>query len=312
MNRTILVTGATGFIGSRLVERLLESGCTVCVIIRPQSDIWRIAHLLANPRLKVCGDKIGEIERMFLEQTIDCVVHLAGKYIKQHSKPEEVVDLISSNVSFPAVLLEIMRQYNVHSLVTAGSFFEYDLSGNVPLVESSPLKPYNFYARTKLILSDIIKDYAGSHGFSCAHLRLFSTYGPKDNEKLFSYLINNFLRKQPFQLSPSKQQWNFTYVDDVVNAFERAIDYCMSMPSGYEVFNIGHTKAVSIESIVSRLESQLAISGLVSYDKPYLSNEIFYVNCEGQKAREVLGWEAKTDIEDGLRQTVAYYRGILK
>lgn len=311
MKRTILITGATGFIGSQLAQQLLESDCVVCVIVRPQSDTWRIAHLLGNPFLKVYGDRTEEIERIFLEQKIDCVVHLAAKYIKQHSTPAEVNELMAANVVFPATLLEVMRQNNARSIVTAGSFFEYDLSGHSALTESSPLKPYNLYARTKLILNDIIKDYTGWYGMACAHLRLFSSYGPKDNDKLFSYLIKNLLNKRPVQLTPSKQQWNFTYVSDVVNAFMRAIEYCLLMKSGYEVFNIGQTKAVSIESVVNILERQLAISGLVRYDKPYPPNEIFYVSCDGEKARKQLGWEAKTGIEEGLRKTVDYYRGIL-
>lgn len=311
MKRTILVTGATGFIGSQLVESLLNSNNTICAIMRPRANTWRVAQLLNNPNLKACGDSTAEIERIFSEQNIDCVVHLAGKYLKQHSTPAEVEELIASNVSFPALLLEIMRKHNVRSIVTAGSFFEYDLSGNTTLNESSPVQPYNFYARTKLMFNDIVKDYVDSYGFSCMHLRLFSTYGPKDNEKLFAYLIKSLLNKQPIHLTPSQQEWNFTYVGDVVEAFIQAIDYCLGMKNSYEVFNIGQTKTISIENIVHTLERQLAISGLVSYNKPYLSNEIFYVNCDGRKAQQLLGWAAKTDIEQGLAQTINYFRSVL-
>ncbi|KKR34540.1 MAG: NAD-dependent epimerase/dehydratase family protein, partial [Candidatus Magasanikbacteria bacterium GW2011_GWA2_40_10] len=79
-SRTILVTGASGFIGSHLVSQLLESGCKVCVVVRPQSDTWRIAHLLVHPLLKVYGTGEEEMIRAFSEQTIDTQVSLVKQY----------------------------------------------------------------------------------------------------------------------------------------------------------------------------------------------------------------------------------------
>ncbi len=308
VQKTILVTGATGFIGSQLLHALLDTGFKVCIIKRKESGTWRIAEALTHQNIKVYGDEVGEIKRAFSEQIIDCVVHLAAKYIKQHSQADDVRDLITSNVVFPSTLLEVMREFNVRSIVTTGTFFEYDLQGNNKLTETSPLKPYNLYARTKLLFDDVARDYVTTYGFSCVHLRLFAPYGPKDNEKLMHYLIRNLLSGQAIKLTPAEQQWNFTYVDDIVAAYVQAINFCLKMKGGHEVFNIGNTEAVSIKTVVGIIEKKLAVSGLVSYDKPYQQNEIFYAVCDGLKAKEQLGWTAATSISDGLEKTINYYR----
>ncbi|MBP6859506.1 MAG: NAD(P)-dependent oxidoreductase [Candidatus Magasanikbacteria bacterium] len=308
----VLVTGATGFIGSHLVAELLESGCVVSVIVRAHSDTWRIKDVLQHENIKIYSDTLEDMERAFVEQSIDCVVHLAAKYIKYHSSSAEAKQLMDANIVFPATLLDIMIKYNVQSIVSAGSFFEYDLEHKSILSESSPVKPYNLYARTKLMVHDLLGDYARWYGLSSVYLRIFSAYGPKDNEKLFSYLIKNFIDKKEIQLTPSEQQWNFTYVSDVVDAFIKAIDFSISKKSNHVVFNVGSNKPVSIKNIIHILEDKLAISGLVRYDKPYQKNEIFYVSCDGKKAHDELGWIAKIGIEEGLQKTIDYHLNFKK
>lgn len=303
----VLVTGATGFIGSHLVVKLLELGCVVSIIVRADSDTWRIKDVLKHENLKIYSDTSEDVERLFVEQSIDCVVHLAAKYIKYHSSPAEARQLMEANVVFPAMLLDIMIKYNVRSIVSAGSFFEYDLENKNILSELSPVKPYNLYARTKLMMHDLLGDYARWYDLSSVYLRIFSAYGPKDNEKLFSYLIKNFLDKKEIELTPSEQQWNFTYVSDIVDAFIKAIDFSISHKQNHVVFNVGGNEPISIKNIVSILENKLAISGLVRYDKPYQKNEIFYVSCDGKKAYEELGWAAQIGIEEGLQKTIDYH-----
>lgn len=304
----VLLTGATGFIGSQLLEALLKAGHAVSIVVRKQSDTHRIAHILGNPNVRVYSDEVSDLRRAFIEKKIAAVVHLAGKYIKAHTKAEEVDDMMRSNVVFPAVLLDLMREYGVQKIVNTGSFFEYELTSHEPLTETSSLKPFNLYARTKSLFDEVAKDYTVNFGFSCVTLRLFAVYGPGDNEKLMAFLIKNFLTKKQIALTKSEQQWNFTFVHDIVEAYVKAVEYSVTMPAGYEVFNIGSTKAVSVKDVVQTLEHELAVSGLVSYDKPYLSDEIFYANCDGVKAAQKLGWTAKTSLVEGLKQTVAFYK----
>lgn len=316
MPRTILLTGATGFIGSHVLEALVGEGHTVCIVVRESSDTRRIDHLLDHPQIKRYGDSILELRRLFMEQTIDCVFHLATKYIKFHKTTEEVEDLVNSNVTFPSVLLDLMREYGVKKIITTGTFFEYDLTRNGVLTETSPLKPYNFYARTKLMFDDVARDYAEQYGMACVHFRLFAPYGPKDNEKLIPCIIQKFLAGQEVQLTPGEQQWNFTYVGDIVEAYMAALEFLFnneatkssSATSWYEVFNIGQTEVMSIRKLVETVEQKLGVTGLVKFDKPYPPDEIFFAACDGKKALEKLGWQARTSIEEGLEKTINFYR----
>ncbi|HLD60846.1 MAG TPA: NAD-dependent epimerase/dehydratase family protein, partial [Patescibacteria group bacterium] len=136
-----------------------------------------------------------------------------------------------------------------------------------------------------------------------AYLRLFGPYGPDDNDKLVTFLVKSLRAHTPLTLTPGEQQWNFTYVGDIVEAFMKAIEFVSQPDGSSEVFNIGATETHSIKEVVETLEAVSGEHTEVSYTKPYPPNEIFYVNCDGLKAKQVLGWEARTSLRDGLRAT---------
>ena len=307
MKDIFLLTGATGFIGSFLLTAMIKRGDAVVVVTRENSNLSRISEIANHPNVFIIHDSAAEIKTAIIRHKVSCVLHLAARYIKRHQTVAELEDLLQSNLVFPAKILEIMKETGVKKIITAGSFFEYDLAKKITLTEQSDIKPYNLYALTKVLFQAMVNQYVENEGFKNVHLRLFAPYGPKDNEKLISFLIKSFINKTPVHLTPSEQQWNFTYVDDIVEAFLLAIDYCNKQKNDAEVFNIGQPTAVSIHAIVAELEALLGVKNLVVYDKPYPPDEIFYAACDGIKARDLLGWQAKTSISAGLKKTVAYF-----
>jgi nucleoside-diphosphate-sugar epimerase len=303
---TILLTGANGFIGSHLLKALLAENYRVLITTRQESDNSRITGLL--PKVKIYGTDINDLRKAFSEQKIDCVIHLAANYLKNHTHAEEVTTLLNSNVVFPATILDLMREYGVRSFINTGTFFEYDLKEKKILTEKSPIQPFNMYAESKILFSELTQNYTKQYGLSTVYLRLFAPYGPSDNDKLIVSLIKNLMAKKSIQLSPSEQEWNFTYVSDIVEAYLLAIKYVCVVKPGYEIFNIGINETVKVKTVAEIIEKELGLNGLVDYDKPYAKNEIFYANCSAKKASKLLNWKAKISIDQGLRLTVDYYR----
>lgn len=302
---TILVTGASGFIGSHLLESLLTLNYKIVIIERSDSNHERIKDLLKQ--VKIYFSDRNETEKAFKNNKIDYVIHLAAKYIKAHSSVEEVNSIIDTNVKFSVDLCQYCVQYKVKGFINTGTFFEYKMQ-NRPIKEDDIEKPYNLYSASKLSFQEILKYYSQNYKLKSVTLRLFSPFGDRDNEKLMSFLVKALNSGDKLEFSGGEQRWNFTYVKDTVLAFVEALDYLNKSQEKYSVFNIGYDKVYSIKQVAAKLEK---ISGkkfnILWGAKPYIENEIYYANCDNSKAKKVLNWQPKYDIDYGLKKTYEYY-----
>ena len=176
----ILLTGANGFIGSHLLERLVES-YDVSIIKRKNSNLSRLRKIEGYKSFNLDEQSLNEI----FESNFDMVVHLATHYRKEHKK-EDIEEMIRTNITFPTLLLENMVERNVKYFINTGTFFEYDLSEEA-LNEDSPISPYNLYAATKAGFLENLKFFSRDHKIKVIDLKLFSPYGPRDNQKFIPY-----------------------------------------------------------------------------------------------------------------------------
>ncbi len=305
MIKTVLLTGATGFIGSHLLARLLEEGYQVVALKRSFSDTWRIENLLDRAKFYDV-DKSG-LELPFKENKIEGVAHLAGTYVKKHQTVADVEGLIDNNVRFPSQICQLCVKHGVKYFVNTGTFFEYDISDR-PIREDDRKKPYNLYAASKMAFGEVLKFHAQEHDFKVVDFKLSSTFGEKDNEKLMVFLIKSLLSGAEVEMSGGEQRWNFTYVKDTVQAYLRALENFDKIEE-YESFDVGYSEAYSIREVVKKLEKIAGGKKLkVAWGaKPYIKNEIFYANCDNSKIKRVLGWKPVFGIDSGLAATYRYY-----
>ena len=306
--KKILLTGAMGFIGSHLLETLLEGKYNLVVLKKKNSPMWRVEHLTSKVKFFDVNEEYN-LEKVFEENEIDCIIHLATFYKKIHNGKDDVKRMVESNILFPSLLLELAVKFDVKYFVNTGTFFEYKLGGEEKITEDSSLEPYNLYAATKISFENILKYYSRNHNIKGITLKLFAPYGEKDNEKLVVYLIKNLLSESKVELTPSEQKWNFTYVADIAGAYLKTLDYIQNMERGYETFNIGSGEVHSIKELVGVLEKISEQSLLVDWGaKPYLPNEIMFVNCDNSKAEKLLKWKSQTGLEEGLKNVYSYYQ----
>ena len=304
--KKILLTGGAGFIGSHLLELLLQEKYEITVLERSSVNTWRINHLRDSVKY-YSVDKMN-LEDVFKTNTFDCILHLATFYKKHHENIEDIRNMVATNILFPTELLELSSKYNTRYFINTGTFFEYKLDKNKLITEDSTLKPYDLYAATKVSFENILKYYTNHYPIKGVTLKLFAPYGEKDNEKLIIYLIKNLLENKSTKLTYGEQKLNFTYIKDITQAYLKTLEYICTMKKKYDFFNIGQSRTVSVKDAVAILEK---ISNKKLSTKwgslPYAKNEIFYANCDSKKAKNVLGWKPRYYFKKGLEKTYLYY-----
>lgn len=308
MNKpSILLTGATGFLGSHLLEALLKQGYAVIVLKRSTSNLWRIEHL-AGQYKSYNLDEVA-LDNIFAEQKIDIVVHLATLY-RKFDTVADVAAMMDANVRFPTELLVQGVKNGIKGFINTGTFFEYDCSRQ-PVDENSHIKPFNFYARTKLTFETMLKSYSDVCVINT--FRLFSPFGEKDNPKLVPMIIERALKKEEINLSEGLQKIDLIYAQDIVSVYLCSIERMLRLDTKpeYEVFNIGSGSALSIRDVLSLIEQQLGCRINVNWGSASVVDiPIAYASLE--KAKEVLGWLPNIGVKTGLENTVLYYSNQLK
>ena len=303
----ILITGGTGFIGSYLTRRLHKINHKIILIKRSFSDTWRIDDIM-DKLITYDLDKIVDLENIFSKNKIDLIIHLAGLHIRHHSATKEIEEMNNVNINFPTKLLDIATRFQVKGFINTGTFSEYKLTIK-PASEKDKIEPYNYYSATKSVFENLLKFYTVNSNLRGVSLRLFSPYGEKDNNRIIPLIIKSFISGKELNLTKGEQRLSFTYVDDIIDAYIKSIDFMFSDKyKHYEEFNIGATESDSIKKIIKIIEK-------ISHKKnkiklgvlPYHKHELMFGLCNNYKARRLLHWQSKVSIMEGLKKTYNYY-----
>ncbi len=307
----VLITGATGFVGSRLTQRLVNEAFEVGIVKRRNSNVWRIKNLL--DKIKTYDVDIRDIKCVYgaiSHFKPDVIFHLATYYVIDH-QPQELPLLIDTNVSGTMNLLEASREFMVKLFVNTSSCFVYK-NNKDKLSESMELNPLNLYALTKILAEQTCTFYAEKYDLKIITFRLFPPYGPYDHERrLIPYTITSLIEGKEPKMTTGEQRWDFVYIDDIVNAYLKALSV-HKLPIKHEIFNIGTGNAVSIRKIVSRIKEIIGTELEPDWGAiPHRVNELWYTCADTSKAERILKWKPKIQIlTDGLQFTVEWYKNI--
>lgn len=207
----LFLTGATGFIGSQLAQRLVAEGHDLAIVIRPDSKLDILRAVLPQIHVHVYDGSYASLLHALEAAQPELVCHVASLFLAQH-KSEDVARLVESNLNFPAQLLEAMNQLGIKRLINTGTSWQH--------YKNEAYNPVNLYAATKQAFESILAYYLETQDFKAITLKLFDTYGPGDTRpKLFSLLRKTARTGGPLRMSPGEQLLDLVYIDDVLDAY---------------------------------------------------------------------------------------------
>jgi nucleoside-diphosphate-sugar epimerase len=287
----IFLTGATGFIGSRLAMRLVAEGHEVALLVRPGSDRTPITECANRLAVHVYDGTLASLVGALEEERPEVVVHVASLFLAQH-RPEDVECLVASNIDMPSKLLEAMRLAGVRSFVNTGTSWQH--------YRSATYDPVNFYAATKQAFEEILTYYVEAHEFQAVTLKLFDTYGPGDTRpKLFSLLRRTALSGGVLRMSPGEQLIDLVYIDDVTDAFVGALNLVGTVDR-HATFAVSNPERCTLRELV-RIYGEI-VGRTLDIDwgaLPYRPRETLVPWTTG---RRLDGWMPRVSLEEGIRR----------
>lgn len=311
-NKKVLVTGADGFIGSHLVEALLNEGCNVKAFVfynSFNSKGW--LDTFSNEKLKQIEIFAGDIRDpngvRAATKEVDIVFHLAaliGIPFSYHS-PDSYID---TNIKGTLNVLQASRDYNVERVVVTSTSEVYGSAQYVPIDEKHSLQGQSPYSASKIGADKVAESFSCSFDLPVVIARPFNTYGPRQSARaviptIITQLSNGNKDMQLGSLHPTR---DFTFVSDTVEAFIRMVE---SEETCGKTFNIGSGFEISIGELTRRIAKLINKDLDIVLDEKRIrphKSEVQRLWADSTLAQKTFGWRPKVSIEEGLKHTIEW------
>jgi nucleoside-diphosphate-sugar epimerase len=295
-NRSILITGATGFLGQHLTRRLVELGARVTVALCEEDGPAQTAALPpAVDRRDGDVRNYGQMRRLVEATAPQVLFHLAAVGVNDPFIGEEMA--LGVNLHGTLNTLRAVRRsgIQIQRVIVAGTSYEYGPSGE--------LDPGNVYAASKVAAWAFCRMYYRAHGVPVVVARPFNVYGPGQNHRaLIPSAIRAALSGQDFPMTPGEQRRDFIYVKDVIEGF-----LALAKAAGVEghSLDLGTGHATSVREAV---EQVFSLCGSTSRPQagalPYRPGVVWELAADARCTQELTGWAAQTELEEGLQRTI--------
>jgi UDP-glucuronate 4-epimerase len=302
----ILLTGGAGFIGSHLLERLIERKDDVAVV-DDFNDYYDPGIKRANlPKsgFRLHERDIRDAAPIVAQEKPDLVIHLAARAGVRPSQKDPAL-YESVNVGGTLGLLEACRANGVKRFIFASSSSVYG-NAEVPFrEENADLQPISFYGATKLLGEHYVRIYARLHGLHATSLRFFTAYGPRQRPDMAIHAFTAAVlqgREIPMFGDGSTER-DYTFVSDIVQGVLGAVDH----DEPYAVYNLGESRTIALKRLIELIGENAGRKPLVKM-LPEQPGDVKRTCASIDRARRGLGYDPKVPIEDGIREFVAWYK----
>jgi UDP-glucuronate 4-epimerase len=314
--KSILITGGAGFIGSHLIDRLIAEGDWRITVVDDFNDFYdpsikraNINQHISNSNFRLVEGDIRDfysLEEVFNEGQFDCVVHLAARAGVRPSLTETRL-YVETNINGTTNLLELARQHGVKQFVFGSSSSVYGENKKVPFSEDDPIfNPISPYAATKAAGELLCHTYSHLYGMRIICLRFFTVYGARQRPDLaihkFAKLIDSGKPIPVFGDGTTRR--DYTYIDDIISGVRAAIDY---NESDYQVINLGESRTVELRELISLLENAFGKQAQIDR-QPTQPGDVPQTFADIAKARRLLNYNPRTQIEDGISLFIDWFR----
>lgn len=294
-----LMTGITGFVGSRLAQHLMAEGWHLHGIIRPGSSLASVEALLPQLTCHIHDGSTEGMEAIVQRVKPTVVFHLASLFLAQH-QVSDVKGLIDSNLLFATQLADAMARQGVRYLVNTGTFWQHH--------ENRTDEPVNLYAATKQAFEAILAYYVSVDALQVITLKLSDTYGPQDPRKKLLHLLMNLASDgTPLAMSPGEQEIDLVHIDDVVRAFSMAATRLLSGQGvGYACYAVSSGQPVPLRGLVNIFEEAAGRALPIRWgERPYRPREVMQTWRGGQP---LPGWQPAIGMAEGFSALLASAR----
>ncbi len=310
--KCVLITGAGGFIGSHLTEKLVDSGYAVKAFVHYNSrNSWGwLDSSACKARIEVISGDIRDMDIVrHAMRDVDIVFHLAaliGIPYSYHS-PEAYVD---TNIKGTLNILQAARDFSPKKVVVTSTSEIYGTAQFVPITEAHPVNPQSPYAATKSAADLLALSFHRSFNLPVAIVRPFNTYGPRQSARAVipTIIVQILSGKKNIKLGALTPTRDLTYVEDTVDGFIRAGE-CSK--SAGEIINFGNNSEISIGDmarlISQYLDREIKIESDQKRKRP-LKSEVERLWADNAKAKRMLNWTPKYSLEAGLKKTIAWFK----
>ncbi|MCW3991183.1 MAG: GDP-mannose 4,6-dehydratase [Candidatus Bathyarchaeota archaeon] len=315
MKGKVLVTGAAGFIGSHLCERILDEGYRVTGIdcftdyYSPERKRSHLAKALEHDSFTLVEADLNDCDLLDLLSGSECVFHLAAQAGVRRSWGGEFFHYTNSNILATQRILEALKELDSVKLIHSSSSSVYGETRDLPMREDHRLNPVSPYGATKLSAEHLCELYRVNYGVSYTALRYFTVYGPRQRPDMaFSRFITSALRGEPLEVfGDGKQTRDFTYVTDAVEANLGALGY--GGPA--RIFNIGGGSRVSILEVLEIIGRETG-ERLDIRHLERAKGDVMDTWADTSRARSEIGFSPEVSLEDGLEMEIEWYRNHLE
>jgi len=311
-NKSVMITGGAGFIGSHLVDRVAQEEPEKIVIVDNffLGKHRNIDAAIQSPNVKLYYQDAGHYEKMkniMKVEDIDVVFNLAVvPLLTSHEMPKITCE---DNINIALTVLELLRNDYYKTLIHCSSSEVYGTAMEIPMSEEHPLHPTTPYAASKAACDLIAQTYEKTFGIDMAIVRPFNNYGPRQNEGSYAGVIPITIKrilagKRPIIHGKGTQTRDFVYVKDVVVAMIQIYNHKSTRG---KVLNIATGKEITILAMIKAIAKEMNYVGDFEIQRKRLADVDRHL-ADVSLAKRTIGFEARTNFGQGIRETIAWYR----
>jgi dTDP-glucose 4,6-dehydratase len=311
--KRVLVTGGAGFISSNVIRHLLAATPYEVVSLDALTyagNLENLAEVISHERLSFVHGDIRDAELVReVAAEVDVIVNAAAESHVEKSIAEGAREFVTTNVEGTQILLDAIREAPVERFVLISSSEVYGTARSAPMEEEHPLNPRSPYAATKAGADRLAYAYFVTYGLPIVILRPFNNYGPRQHpEKVIPRFVTSALQDEPLTVhgdGHASRDW--LYVDDDAEAIEAVIEAPLETVAG-EVINVATGIDISVAEIADAVLAALGKPASLKVQVEERPGQVDRHIGSTEKARQLLGWSARTSFEQGLERTVEWYR----
>lgn len=293
MKHRIVITGATGFVGSNLSKFFLEQGFEVFVIVRKSSILNNISSFKNELKIIEYNNSIDDLINFFKEVQPNCTFHLASNFIAEH-KSNQIDGLVDSNIKFGLHVLEAMKESGVKNLINTGTSWQH--------FKNEEYNPVCLYAATKQAYEALIEYYVKAENFKVITLKLFDTYGENDTRPKLINLLHKFADEGTvLKMSAGEQKLNLVHIEDVCKAYLIAYKQLIRIKSSIHLtYSVEEENSYKLKEVISLFEKVSGKNLKIEWGgRPYRKREVMELWRNGITLPD---WKPNIGLEEGLKK----------